>query len=64
MSAKEKEAVAKQTFTFLAAINEQSRKAITAVIRVILIAAFFNTLDGRCILSMYTTVAAKALIRI
>lgn len=31
----------------------------TAVIRVILIAAFFNTLDGRCILSMYTTVARK-----
>ena len=30
-----------------------------AVIRVILIAAFFNTLDGRCILSMYTTVARK-----
>jgi putative MATE family efflux protein len=31
----------------------------TAVIRVILIAAFFNTLDGRCILSMYRTVARK-----
>ena len=44
---------------FSCAINEQSRKAITAVIRVILIAAFFNTLDGRCILSMYTTVARK-----